>query len=188
MKYAVEALFINTWENCWKDDAGKPELFDTREHAQEAIKDHITDCINAVEDGDMEDSPDPIEFRVVPVAGPVEPFDAYEIHGCHEITENGHTWTEQCEDSEAHFFTLYGHIPDGGVDSIGDFKTRELAEEILLRINPPAKAAASQLLGALEYFFNIMHDYPSSARKGYVKFALNQARAAILKATGRAVV
>jgi hypothetical protein len=188
MKYAVEMLFINTWENCWKDDAGNPELFDSRDDAQEAIKDHITDCINAVEGGDMEDSPDPSEFRVVAVGGPIEPFDEYEIHGCHEITENGHTWTEQCEDSEAHFFTLYGHIPDGGVDTIGDFKTRELAEEILLRINPPARDAASQLLEALEYFFNIMHDYQSSVRKGYVKHALDQARAAILKATGRATV
>jgi hypothetical protein len=186
MKYAVEMLFINTWGNCWKDDAGNPELFDTREGAEEAIKDHIIDCINAVEGGDMEDSPDPSEFRVIAMGGPIDPFDAYEIHGCHEIAENGHTWTEQCEDSEAQFFTLFGHIPDGGVDAIGDFKTRELAEQILSRINPPAKAAAPQLLEALEYFFNIMHDYPRSKRKGYVKRALAQARAAILKATGRA--
>src|ERR1700728_5246549 len=144
MKYAVETLFINTWENCWKDDVGNPTLFDSREEAEEEIKDHITDCINAVEGGDMEDSPDPGDFRVVAVGGPIEPFDAYEIHGCIQITENGHTWIEQCEDNEAQFFTLYGHIPNQGVDAIGDFKTRELAEEVLVRINPSAKAAASQ--------------------------------------------
>ena len=54
-------------------------------------------------------------------------------------------------------------------------------------MNPPVKAAASELLTALEYFFNIMHDYPSSRRKGYVKQAMDNARAAILKATGRAM-
>jgi hypothetical protein len=46
--------------------------------------------------------------------------------------------------------------------------------------------AAPQLLEALEYFFNIMHDYRSSVRKGYVKQALDQSRTAILRATGRA--
>jgi hypothetical protein len=65
MKYAVETLFINTWQNCWNDGSGKPVLFDTRDEAEEAIKDHIIDCINAVEGGDMEDSPDPSELRVV---------------------------------------------------------------------------------------------------------------------------
>ena len=91
MKYAVEMLFINIWENCWKDGAGKPTLFEAREDAEQAIKDHITDCINAVEGGDLEDSPDPSEFRVIPVEGSFEPFDAYEIHGCREISEFGRT-------------------------------------------------------------------------------------------------
>jgi len=121
-------------------------------------------------------------------ASPIVPFDDFEIHGCQEITEHDRTWTEQCEDHEAQFFTLFGHIPDGGVDAIADFKTRELAEETLFRINPPIKSAAPQMLEALEYFFNIMHDYRSSASKGYVRYALDQARAAILKATGRSVV
>ncbi len=31
------------------------------------MKDHIIDCINAVEGGDMEDSPDPTDLRVVTV-------------------------------------------------------------------------------------------------------------------------
>ncbi len=71
MKYAVEMLFINTWENCWTYDGGKPTLFGTREDAEEAIRDHIIDCIDAVECGYMEDSPDTSEFRVVPVGSPL---------------------------------------------------------------------------------------------------------------------
>lgn len=47
-------------------------------------------------------------------------------------------------------------------------------------------AAAPDLLEALEFFFNIMHDFESSRRKGYVTFALNQARAALAKAKGGA--
>jgi hypothetical protein len=136
MKYAVKMLFINRWENCWKDDAGNPELFETRDQAEDAIKDHITDCINAVEGGYMEDSPDPTDFRVVTVPEPVTPFDNYEIHPCRAITESGHTWTEQCELREAQFFTLFGHIPQQGLEAIGDFVTQELAEEVLLRIRP----------------------------------------------------
>ena len=49
-------------------------------------------------------------------------------------------------------------------------------------------AAAPELFAALEYFFNIMHDYTSSVRKGYVRHALDQARAAIAKAQGRASI
>jgi len=49
-------------------------------------------------------------------------------------------------------------------------------------------AAAPQLLDALHYIFNIMHDYPSSVRKGYVKHAFEQARAAIMSATGKASI
>lgn len=48
--------------------------------------------------------------------------------------------------------------------------------------------AAPQLLEALSFFFNIMQDYRSSARKGYVTIALKQARAAIDKANGKGVI
>lgn len=46
-------------------------------------------------------------------------------------------------------------------------------------------SAAPLMLETLEYFFNIMHDYQSSTRKGYVKHAMDLARVAILRATGR---
>ena len=45
-------------------------------------------------------------------------------------------------------------------------------------------SAAPDLFKALMYFFNIMHDYESSRRKGYVRFALDQSRTALEKAKG----
>ena len=45
--------------------------------------------------------------------------------------------------------------------------------------------AAPELLEALEYFFNIMHDYESSRKKGYVRHAMGMARAALAAATRR---
>lgn len=68
MKYAVETLFTYGWENCWLDANESLTFFDTREDAERAIKEHISDCIDAVEEGFLEDSPDPSEFRVVEVA------------------------------------------------------------------------------------------------------------------------
>lgn len=44
--------------------------------------------------------------------------------------------------------------------------------------------AGPELLEAIEYFFNIMHDYESSVRKGYVTHALEKAREAIERAKG----
>ena len=40
-------------------------------------------------------------------------------------------------------------------------------------------AAAPALFEALEYFFNIMHDYENSRRKGYIRAALEKSRAAL---------
>lgn len=42
------------------------EVFATHEDAEQAIKDHVCDCINAVEGGYMEDSPDPTDFVIKP--------------------------------------------------------------------------------------------------------------------------
>ena len=66
-RYAVETLFTYGWENCWMDGNGKSLTFATHEEAEQAMKDHIIDCVNAVEEGFMEDSPDPTDLRVVPV-------------------------------------------------------------------------------------------------------------------------
>ena len=48
-------------------------------------------------------------------------------------------------------------------------------------------AAAPDLFEALEYFFNIMHDYQCSVRKGYVTAAFQKARSALAKAKGGAI-
>jgi hypothetical protein len=55
-------------------------------------------------------------------------------------------------------------------------------QQIVSLANP-----APELLDALDYFFNIMHDYQSSLQKGYVKQALQKARRAIAKAKGDCV-
>jgi hypothetical protein len=66
-------------------------------------------------------------------------------------------------------------------DSDDSDKAVERAREIIRRVN-----VHDELLDALEYFFNIMNDYESSVRKGYVKYALQKARQAIATATGGA--
>jgi len=48
-------------------------------------------------------------------------------------------------------------------------------------------SAAPDLFSALLYFFNIMHDYESSRRKGYVRLALEQSRTALQKAKRGAI-
>ncbi|MGE3999016.1 MAG: hypothetical protein AB7I48_02275 [Planctomycetaceae bacterium] len=62
------------------------------------------------------------------------PFDAYEIHGVREFGRGKSQRCEQVADGEAHFWSLYGHIAGQGLECIGDFKSRELAEEIYARI------------------------------------------------------
>lgn len=69
-------------------------------------------------------------------------FDNYEIHPCNEYIEikcvNGLNKTigivEQCDEDEAQFYTLYGHIDGEGLEAIGDFKTMEHAKEIYYKI------------------------------------------------------
>ena len=81
----------------------------------------------------------------------IKPFDAYEIHGCITASDEQGGYTEQCDDSEAQFWTLYGPIPGAGGAATGHFKTRALAEEVLARINPPVKQAAEELLHAAQW-------------------------------------
>jgi len=64
-------------------------------------------------------------------------FDAYEIQPCHryfDIDEPDIAFVEPCEPYQADFWTVYGHIPGEGVQAIGDFDTREHAEEVFARI------------------------------------------------------
>jgi hypothetical protein len=64
-------------------------------------------------------------------------FDDYEIHGVreyHGAPFGQGKYCEQVPDEEAQFWSLFGHIPDRGLDCIGDFETRGQAEEVYARI------------------------------------------------------
>ncbi|MBX6316166.1 MAG: hypothetical protein IRY99_25135 [Isosphaeraceae bacterium] len=57
---------------------------------------------------------------------------------------------EDCEtvpDDEAEFWSLFGHIPGQGIDCIGDFKTREHAEEVFARITGRSYTEATRPAG-----------------------------------------
>lgn len=66
------------------------------------------------------------------------PFDNYEIRGCRHIAVPTETGVDviavQCPDSEANCWTLYGHIPGQGLETIRDFPTRKAADEAFQRI------------------------------------------------------
>jgi hypothetical protein len=83
--------------------------------------------------------------KIIPAPPPglPTPFDAYEIHGMKRLPPQGQEEEpvgriinncEQVSDAEAEFWSLFGHIPSQGLDCIGDFATREHAEEVLARI------------------------------------------------------
>lgn len=64
--YEVQTLFNGqTWENCWTDESGKPSVFATWLEAQQEIDQHLQDCFDAVEAGDMIDAPHATDFRIV---------------------------------------------------------------------------------------------------------------------------
>ena len=73
-------------------------------------------------------------------------------------------------------------INDAGGDTVCE--TNENLPADVQEANAWLITAAPDLLAALNNFFNIMHDYDSSVRKGYVKHAMDQARNAIAKAKG----
>ncbi len=61
-------------------------------------------------------------------------FDDYEIHGVRSFGRGKSKYCEQVPDGEAQFWSLFGHIPGQGLECIGDFESRALAEEIYSRI------------------------------------------------------
>jgi hypothetical protein len=65
------------------------------------------------------------------------PFDDYEIQPCRryiDADEPHLAFIEPCQPFEADFWTLYGHVTGEGAHAIGDFHTREHAEEVFARI------------------------------------------------------
>jgi hypothetical protein len=61
-------------------------------------------------------------------------FDDYEIHGVRELDDGNGRYCEQVPDDQAESWSLFGHVPGQGLDCIGDFETREHAEEVFARI------------------------------------------------------
>jgi hypothetical protein len=71
-------------------------------------------------------------------------FDGYEIHGMKRLPAMPGSEEkpagrviqncEQVADGEAEFWSLFGHIPGQDLECIGDFATREHAEQVYARI------------------------------------------------------
>jgi hypothetical protein len=72
-------------------------------------------------------------YGTEPPGSPVR-FDRYEIHGVKAYGEGSGKYCEQVDESKADYWSLFGHIPGQGADCIGDFATREHAEEVFARI------------------------------------------------------
>jgi len=83
-------------------------------------------------------------------------FDNYEIHGVHEFSDDGRQFCEQVPDDQAMFWTLYGHIDGEGVEAIGDFATRQHAEETIQRITGIPFSGSRQVADRLR----LMHAGP----------------------------
>ncbi|WP_206352401.1 hypothetical protein [Tautonia rosea] len=65
----------------------------------------------------------------------MKPFDNYEISGCQRLDDAGTpdpngSITVTCDDDEAEFWTLYGHVQGVRVEALGDYSSREAAEEV----------------------------------------------------------
>jgi hypothetical protein len=83
-------------------------------------------------------------------------YDNYEIQGCREYYDGAGRYVEPCDDAEAQFWTLYGHINGEGVLAIGDFQSREAAEEVYYRITGQEFGSHDQVEARLR----LMHAAP----------------------------
>ena len=107
---------------------------------------------------------------------PVRPvYDNYEISPCRRFEEPdspGKFYFELCEPSEADVWTLYGHINGQGVEAIGDFSSREAAEEVFYRITGEAYGSHEQVVSRLR----LMHAAPLllEALEPYAIYAKNR--------------
>jgi len=87
-------------------------------------------------------------------------FDNYEISPCRRFEEPdspGRFYFELCEPAKADVWTLYGHIKGEGVEAIGDFATRDAAEEIYFRITGQPFTGSYQATAAR---LRLMHTAP----------------------------
>ena len=74
-------------------------------------------------------------------------FDAFEVHACMTVGEDeqGLTILEQCDDSQASLWSVYGHLVTGGLECLGDFNTRAKAGIFLADLEKAAIAAEIQM-------------------------------------------
>jgi hypothetical protein len=133
---------------------------------------HLDDISPDIEfadhNGDVEDYSEieaECEASLNPPPSTVTPFDRYEIHGVRRYGRGKSSYCEQVPDAKAKFWSVYGHIPGQGVDCIGDFKTREHAEEVVARITRTkfvdrrTSGIDSALRQALSECLRILADY-----------------------------
>lgn len=124
-------------------------------------------------------------------------YDNYEISPCRRYEEPdspGKFYFEGCEPHEADVWTLYGHITGEGVQAIGDFATRDSAEEVYFRITGQPYTSSFEADTRLR----VMHAGPKllDAAEAAWRRAANHEKltieecnalcAAIIEATGRA--
>lgn len=67
-RWEVLALIGNHWENVWQQD-GEPLLFDTPDEAALEIVEHLRDCAEAFNCGDLLEAPTADSFRIAPHVG-----------------------------------------------------------------------------------------------------------------------
>lgn len=69
----------------------------------------------------------------------IQKYDGLEIHPVRELksddSASNETYCEVCEPEDAHFWSIYGHLIEGGVECFDDFpneaKARTFAQRLL---------------------------------------------------------
>lgn len=56
--------FVNTWTVSEHGQEPRSEIFATREDAEQALAEFITESVAAVDAGDLDDAPDPADYKV----------------------------------------------------------------------------------------------------------------------------
>lgn len=64
----------------------------------------------------------------------ISSFDGLEIHPVREVREEAEAYCEQCEPHEAQFWSVYGHLKEGGVLCLEDFESEAQARDFANRL------------------------------------------------------
>ena len=63
-KYEIAHATLGGWINTWSDDNGKPVTFETKELAETALKEYLSDETDHFEGGVIDYAPDPEDYKV----------------------------------------------------------------------------------------------------------------------------